>query len=57
MVEENMEIYFLPFDIGNRVKLIISPYTPGEIINFDQEEKLVIIKSESGEIIEHQKIQ
>ena len=53
--EENMEIYFLPFDIGNRVKLIISPYTPGEIINFDKEEKLVIIKSESGEIIKTSK--
>lgn len=42
--EENMEDYFKPYEIGNRVKLIIEPYNIGEIINFDYSEKLIIIK-------------
>lgn len=49
--EENMDIYFLPFDIGNRVKMLISPYSCGEIINFDKDEKLVIIKMENNDLI------
>jgi hypothetical protein len=49
--EENMDIYFLPFDIGNRVKMLVSPYSCGEIINFDKDEKLVIIKMENNDLI------
>lgn len=49
--EENMDIYFKPFDIGNRVKMLISPYLCGEIINFDKDEKLVIINMENNELI------
>ena len=46
--DENNELYFLPFNIGNRVKLLIDPYSSGEIINFDYSEKLVIIKNEQN---------
>lgn len=46
--DENTELYFLPFNIGNRVKLLIDPYSSGEIINFDYSEKLVIIKNEQN---------
>tara|TARA_B100000963_G_C22636147_1_gene677743 strand:- start:4356 stop:5015 length:660 start_codon:yes stop_codon:yes gene_type:complete len=49
--EENMDIYFLPFDIGNRVKMLVSPYSCGEIINFDKDDKLVIVKMENDEVI------
>ena len=53
---ENMETYFLPYDIGNRVKILTEPYISGEIINFDHSEKLIIIKDDnSGDIVKTKK--
>ena len=48
---ENAELYFIPFDIGNRVKMLVEPYIRGEIINFDYLEKLIIIKEDNTETI------
>ena len=48
----NMEEYFKPFSIGNRVKMIISPYTTGEIVNFINDDKLIVIKDEFGNLTE-----
>ena len=53
--EENMELYFKPFIVGNRIKLIVSPYSQGEIINFDNVEKMIIMKTKDGEIIKCKK--
>ena len=46
--KENMEFYFKPFNIGNRIKLITAPYSHGEIINFDNVEKMIIVKTRWG---------
>lgn len=53
--EENMEVYFTPFNIGNRIKLITAPYSQGEIINFDNVEKMIIVKTKDGDIIKCRK--
>ena len=45
---ENMENYFVPFEVGNRVKMLVEPYSSGEIINFDYSEKLIIIKVDNS---------
>ena len=53
---ENMENYFVPFEVGNRVKMLVDPYSSGEIINFDYSEKLIIIKVDnSSDIIKIKK--
>lgn len=46
----SMEEYFKPYSIGNRVKMIISPYTTGEIVNFINDDKLIVIKDEFGNL-------
>ncbi len=46
----NMEEYFKPFSIGDRVKMIISPYATGEIVNFINDDKLIVIKDEFGNL-------